>query len=136
MDIFKSTHEPAASLGPWRRWPGSHVLKVTVLPGRRDSIYLFLTRGGLMNNHGNISFAVRACGLHRCYKPGAGSVALPTSPSESCPFINLPFPRLVPFCIQLEVQSRWIRDMWGVARDFGDRSRKQTSTQACHVSSL
>lgn len=39
--------------------------------GDWTAILLFLTCGRLMNNHENISLAVRACGLHGCYKPGA-----------------------------------------------------------------
>lgn len=81
-----------------------------------------------MNNHGNISFAVRACGLHRCYKPGAGNVAPPTS-------------SISPVLVWSHSASSWKSPVQMDKRHAGvgpetsgtaPRSRKQTSTQACH----
>lgn len=90
-----------------------------------------------MNNHGNISFAVRACGLHRCYRPGARNVVPPASPSESCPDRS----SISPILFWSHSASSWKSPVQMDKTHAGEgpetsgtapRSRKQTSTQACH----
>lgn len=75
---------------------------------------MFLTCGGLMNNQANIPFAVRACGLQGCYKPGAGS----DIPMRKLAHLHSPLSSAGPILHPAGSKSPVQRDAVGEARDF------------------